>query len=118
MERITTGKTKVFNECVEKHSRQILVKVASAMTMKKFTITEISEWELDSRTEQGYYGHVSCGDIMRQKLDEYEQKVERGEWPGLPFACMAYSKEEAIGKYNDTHCNGDYYKAVDAEFEE
>lgn len=88
------------------------------MDMKKFTITEISEWELDTRTEQGYYGHVSYGDMMRQKLSEYEQKVELGEWPGLPFSCMAYSKEEAIGKYNDTHCDGDYYKAVDAEFEE
>ena len=111
-------KTKVLNECVEKYSRQVLIKVASAIAMEKFTITEISEWELDTRTEQEYYGHVSCGDMMRQKLDEYEQKVELGEWPGLPFSCMASSKEEAIDKYNDTHCDGDYYKAVDAEFEE
>ena len=50
--------------------------------------------------------------------DEYERKVEENEWPGLPFTCEAESEDEAIEKYNNKHCDYDYYKAVEAEFEE
>lgn len=84
----------------------------------KFTIAEITDWEEDACEEMGDSGHMSDGDIMRLKLEEYERKVEGNEWPGLPFTCEADSEEEAIEKYNERHCDGDYYKASGAEFEE
>ena len=29
----------------------------------------------------------------------YEKKVERGEWPNLPFECEAKDEDEALEKY-------------------
>ena len=85
--------------------------------MSKYTITAITEWEEDAYEEMADSGHISDGDIMRLKLDEYERKVERDEWPGLPFTCDADDAEDAVEKYNRRCCGGDYYKAVEAEFE-
>lgn len=82
------------------------------------TITEITGWLEDTAAEMGDASHMSDGDVMRLKLKEYERKVEGNEWPGLPFTCEAESEDEAIEKYNEEHCGSDYYKAVDAEFEE
>ena len=84
----------------------------------KMTIIEITDWEEDIAAEIGDASHVGDGDVMRLKLGEYEKKVEGNEWPGLPFTCKAKSKDEAIEKYNNKFCKYDYYKAVDAEFEE
>ena len=81
-----------------------------------FKIVEINDWEEDVTEEMADSGHISDGDIMRLKLEEYEKKVEKGEWPGLPFVCEAESEEEAVDKYNATHCEYDYYKATEAEF--
>ena len=86
--------------------------------MAKWTIVEITDWYEDEHMEAGDVCHMSEGDVMRFKLDDYEKKIENGEWPGLPFTCEADSAEEAIDKYNLKHCNYDYYKATDAEFEE
>lgn len=86
--------------------------------MSKYTITAITDWWEDTAAEMGDASHVGDGDVMRLKLDEYERKVEENEWPGLPFTCEAESEDEAIEKYNNKHCDYDYYKAVEAEFEE
>ena len=82
----------------------------------KFTILEITDWEEDEQMEAGDLCHMSEGDVMRIRLDEYEKKIEGGEWPGLPFTCLAEDADEAIQKYNDKFCDYDYYKAVDADF--
>lgn len=84
----------------------------------KLKITQIYGWEEDVHTEQGDASRMEQGDIMRLKLKEYETKIECGEWPGLPFVCEAESEDEAIEKYNAVHCDGDYYKATEAEFED
>ena len=84
----------------------------------KFKIIEIYGWEEDVHMEQGDACHMDEGDVMRHKLDEYEKKIENNEWPGLPFVCEAESEEEAIEKYNAEHCEYDYYKATEAEFED
>ena len=82
----------------------------------KYTITEIVDWEKDTREMDADYGHMSEGDIMRRELNEYEEKIENGKWPGLPFECEAEDEDEALEKYNDECCGGDYYKATEAEF--
>lgn len=84
----------------------------------KFTILEITDWYEDVQMEAGDACHMSEGDVMRARLNEYEQKVEEGNWPGLPFTCMAEDAGSAIQKYNDKFCDYDYYKAVDADFAE
>ena len=84
----------------------------------KMTIIEITDWQEDTAAEAGDASRMGDGDVMRLQLEEYERKIEGGEWPGLPFTCEAGSKDEAIEKYNDKFCDYDYYKAVDAEFEE
>ena len=84
----------------------------------KFKIIEINDWTEDVQAEMGDSSHMSDGDIMRLKLEEYEEKVEQGKWPGLPFVCEAESEEEAVDKYNAAHCEYDYYKATEAGFED
>ena len=84
----------------------------------RWTILDITDWYEDTHMEAGDLCHMGEGDVMRAKLDEYEQKIEKGEWPGLPFTCTARDRDEAIQKYNDEFCDYDYYKAVDADFDE
>lgn len=84
----------------------------------KMTIIEITDWCEDTNMEAGDACHMSEGDVMRLKLEEYERKIEGGKWPGLPFTCTAEDADSAIQKYNDKFCDYDYYKAVDAEFAE
>lgn len=84
----------------------------------EMTITEITGWYEDRHMEAGDTSHMSGGDVMRHRLSEYEEKVEGGKWPGLPFTCEAQSEDDAISKYNDKFCEYDYYKAESAEFEE
>lgn len=83
----------------------------------KYKILEITDWEEDVTEEMADSGHISDGDIMRLKLEEYEEKIENGEWPGLPFECESESEEEAIDMYNEEFCAGDYYKAIGADFD-
>lgn len=83
----------------------------------KYKILEITDWEEDVTEEMADSGHISDGDIMRLKLEEYEKKIEAEEWPGLPFECEAESEEEAIYKYNEKFCAVDYYKAIGADFD-
>ena len=82
----------------------------------KFTILDITDWWEDAQMEAGDSCHMGEGDVMRLKLKEYEDKIEGGKWPGLPFTCLAENADEAIQKYNDKFCDYDYYKAVDADF--
>ena len=84
----------------------------------KFTILDITDWCEDEQMEAGDSCHMSEGDVMRLKLKEYEEKIEGGKWPGLPFTCLAEDADEAIQKYNYKFCDYDYYKAVDADFAE
>lgn len=83
---------------------------------KKWIILDITEWYEDTQMEAGDLCHMSEGDVMRAKLDEYERKMEKGDWPGLPFTCEASDADDAIQKYNDKFCKYDYYKAEDADF--
>jgi hypothetical protein len=83
----------------------------------KYKILEITDWEKDVTEEMADSGHISDGDIMRLELEEYEKKIENGEWPGLPFVCEAKSESDAIDKYNEKFCDGDYYRATDADFD-
>lgn len=82
----------------------------------KMTIIEITGWTEDVQAEMGDACHMSDGDVMRLKLEEFERKVEGNEWPGLPFTCEASDADDAIQKYNDKFCKYDYYKAEDADF--
>lgn len=83
---------------------------------RKWTILDITDWYEDTQMEAGDLCHISEGDVMRAKLDEYERKIEGGEWPGLPFTCEARDADDAIQKYNDRFCDYGYYKAIDADF--
>jgi hypothetical protein len=60
------------------------------------------------------------GDRAVQRLLEAERdkKIDEGNWDGLPFVCEAEDIEEAIEKYNDAHCEYDYIKATDCDWEE
>ena len=84
--------------------------------MKKYTITEITEWEEDSAMIAGDASHE--GDRRVQTLLESERvnKIDNGVAMGLPFACKAENVDDAIEQYNDAHCRYDYLKAVEAEF--
>lgn len=84
---------------------------------KRWTILDITDWYEDTQIEAGDLCHMTEGDIMRAKLGEYELKMEGGVWPGLPFTCEASDADDAIQKYNDKFCKYDYYKAVDADFD-
>lgn len=84
----------------------------------KYKILEITDWEKDVTEEMADSGHMSDGDIMRLELEEYERKIENSEWPGLPFVCEAENEADAIDKYNEKFCDGDYYKATGADFDE
>ena len=86
--------------------------------MTKWTILYITEWYEDTHMEAGDLCHMSEGDVMRAKLGEYEEKIEEGKWPGLPFTCLAEDADDAIQKYNDKFCDYDYYKAADADFDD
>ena len=88
------------------------------MEKRKFKIIAINDWYEDHHMEEGDACHMTEGDVMRHRLSEYEEKIEGGKWPGLPFECMAKDEDEAVQKYNDAHCDYDYYKATEAEFED
>ena len=90
----------------------------SSMEKRKFKIIAINDWYEDRHMEDGDACHMSEGDLMRARLSEYEEKIEGGKWPGLPFECMAEDEDEAVQKYNDAHCDYDYFKATEAEFED
>lgn len=85
---------------------------------RKFKIVEIWGWEEDRQLEAGDACHMSDGDILRKRLDEYEEKIENGQWPGIPFVCMAKSEDEALKAYNKEHCDHAYYRATEATFED
>lgn len=84
----------------------------------KYRINAITEWELDEYEMHADSGSLPDGRIARLQADEYEDKIEGGNWPGLPFECDADDEEEAVELYNDECCRGDYYKATEADIEE
>lgn len=84
----------------------------------KYTIIEITGWTEDNALIAGDASHE--GDRAVQMLLEGERasKLDFGEAKGLPFTCEAESEEDAIDKYNERFCDGDYLKAETAEFGE
>lgn len=85
--------------------------------MKKYTIVEITDWEKDDHMMTGDMCHMPEADVYRFYADEYEKKIENGNWPNLPFTCEAESEDDALDKYNETCGRFDYIRAIDAEFE-
>jgi len=83
----------------------------------KMKIIEIDDWDLDEQEMAGDSSRMSDHEIDELKVDEYNRKIEGGEWPGLPFECDAEDEDEAIELYNARCCRGDYYKAASAVFE-
>lgn len=83
----------------------------------KITIIGITEhWE-DEPMMHGDASHEGWASVNELYADEYRRKVENNEWDGLPFTCEADTIDEAIDQYNETVCECDYIKAVDADYE-
>lgn len=82
----------------------------------KYTIIEVTDWVEDDALMAGDASHE--GDRAVQSLLEEERvrKIDHGKADGLPFTCEAESEEEAIDKYNEQICDGDYLKAEAVEF--
>ena len=83
----------------------------------KMKIIAIEDWELDEQEIAGDSSRMPDHEIDELKVDEYNRKIENGEWPDLPFECDAEDEEDAIEQYNSKCCRGDYYKATEAVFE-
>ena len=84
----------------------------------KMKIIAIEDWELDEHEIAGDSSRMPDHEIDELKVDEYNRKIENGEWPDLPFECDAEDEEDAIEQYNSECCRGDYYKATEAVFED
>ena len=82
----------------------------------KFIITEVLDWELDEHEMAGDSSRMPDHEIDELKVDEYNRKIEEGDWPDLPYECDAEDEEDAIEQYNSDCCRGDYYKATEVVF--
>lgn len=82
----------------------------------KFIITEVLDWELDEHEMAGDSSRMPDHEIDELKVDEYNRKIEEGNWPDLPYECDAEDEEDAIEQYNSDCCRGDYYKATEVAF--
>lgn len=85
---------------------------------KWFRINEITDWEEDTQMMDGDASHEGWRAVQRLLEEEREKKIDNSEWNGLPFVCEAETEEEAIDKYNDEVCDGEYIKALAADCEE
>lgn len=83
----------------------------------KYTITAITDWEEDTAMMHGDASHVGWRDVQRLLERERVKKIDNGKAKGLPFTCEAESEEDAIDKYNEAHCESDYLKATEADFD-
>lgn len=86
--------------------------------MKKFTIVEIIDWEEDRHAMAGDACHMPDSDVEEFHAKQYGERVEKGNWPNLPFVCEAESEDAAIDKYNKSLGRFNYLYAVDAVFAE
>lgn len=85
--------------------------------MARFKIHEIIDWEKDRSLLAGDCCHMPESEVMLGYDKEYEKKVERGEWPNLPFECEAEDEDEALEKYAKTMGRFDYIRPIDADIE-
>ena len=83
----------------------------------KITITEITGWEEDDHMEAGDASHIGWREVQQLLEDERVRKIDNGEWEGLPFTCEAEDIEEALEMYNNEHCDYDYLKASECDWE-
>ena len=85
--------------------------------MARFKIHEIIDWEKDDWMMAGDSSHMPESEVLKGYAEEYEKKVERGEWPNLPFECEAKDEDEALEKYAETLGRFDYIRPIDADIE-
>lgn len=85
---------------------------------KKFTINEITDWEEDSWLIDGDASHEGSRAVERLVEQEKREKIDEGKATGLPFTCEAEDIDEALEKYNEEHCEYDYLKAVECDYDE
>ena len=86
--------------------------------MAKFTITEITDWEEDDREMMGDSCHMEMSAVYYRLANEHKEKIEDENWPGLPFTCEAEDEDEALEKYREAYCDGDYIVPIGADIEE
>lgn len=85
---------------------------------RHYRINGITGWREDSCMMEGDASHE--GDRAVQQLLEEERvaKIDNGNAKGIPFVCEAENEEEAIEKYNEKFCDGEYLLADEADIEE
>lgn len=83
----------------------------------KIKILEITDWEKDDWMMAGDSCHMPESEVLSAYAKEYEEKVENGNWPNLPFTCEAENEDEALEKYNEKCGRFSYIRAIDADME-
>lgn len=86
--------------------------------MAKYTVLEITDWEQDDHEMAGDSCHMSMADVYFKLAEEYKEKVDNGNWPGIPFTCDADDEDDAFEKYKQEHCEYDYIVPIDADIED
>ena len=85
--------------------------------MARFKINEIIDWEKDYWMMAGDSSHMPESEVMKGYAEEYEKKVEGGEWPNLPFECEAEDEDEALEKYAESLDGMGYIRPIEADIE-
>ncbi len=89
----------------------------------KVRITAITEWFEDRGLMDGDASHVGRSAVTQALAREYEQKVDKGIWPDIPFVCEvegdleSEGEGEALEQYNAKHPQ-DFLVASGCEWEE
>lgn len=83
----------------------------------KIRITDVIDWYKDDAEMAGDCSHMPLSEVLFKEAEETAQKVERSEWPGIPFVCDADGGESAMDKYIREHCYGDYIIPSDVQWE-
>lgn len=88
----------------------------------KVRITAITEWFEDRGLMDGDASHVGRSAVTQALAREYEQKVDKGIWPDIPFVCEvegdleSEGEGEALEQYNAKHPQ-DFLVASGCEWE-
>lgn len=88
----------------------------------KVRITAITEWFEDSSLMDGDASHEGRSAVIQALAMEYEQKVDKGIWPDIPFVCEVEGdlesevEGEALEQYNSKHPQ-DFLVASGCEWE-
>lgn len=89
----------------------------------KVRITAITEWFEDRGLVDGDASHMGRSAVTQALAREYEQKVDKGIWPDIPFVCEvegdleSEGEGEALEQYNAKHPQ-DFLVAGGCEWEE